>query len=228
MQKKILVVVAHPDDESFGLGGTLAKYAKEGVEIHVLCATRGENGQKGSKLGQKREQELLTASKTLGVARVEFMDFVDGTLSNNMYHEMAAKVEAKIKPFAPQVVLTFDRLGISGHIDHIVVSLATTFVCQKYKRKLKLFYLCELKKFTDLIPGYFIYFPPGHLDTDIDVTIDISQVWQIKKQAMYVHKTQIGDVRRLLLVKRLFPKREYFIEVFKKDKQKLRSDFFGA
>src|SRR3990167_2864362 len=97
--KKILAVFAHPDDESFGPGGTLAKYAKEGVEVHILCATKGEAGENSNKdhkvykvekvknIEEIREKELLAAAKVLGVKKVEFLNFVDGELSNNKYHE---------------------------------------------------------------------------------------------------------------------------------------------
>jgi len=220
--KKLLAIVAHPDDESFGFGGTLAKYAREGVEIHVLCATRGEEGKsqhEQEQLGGIREQELLTASKILGVKKVEFLDYHDGTLSNNLYHEVAAKIEAKIKTFRPQVVITFDRLGISGHLDHMFMSMVTTFVCVKFKRSLKLYYLCELEAYTRLIKGYFIYFPPGYKREEMDVEIDISPVWEIKKQAMQAHQSQLHDVKRILLLKRFFPKREYFRAAFRTQKK---------
>ena len=79
--KRLLAIVAHPDDESFGPGGTLAKYAGEGVEVHLLCATRGESGRhkpgersQGSKLGDIREKELRGAAEVLGIKQVEFMD----------------------------------------------------------------------------------------------------------------------------------------------------------
>lgn len=229
MQKKILAVIAHPDDESFGLGGTLVKYASEGVEIHVLCATRGENGRGGSDLGKTREKELLTASKILGVARVDFMDYIDGTLSNGMYQAMAAKIEAKIKTFQPQVVLTFDRLGVSGHIDHIMVAMVTTFVCKKYQDQLKLYYYCELKETTDKVPDYFIYFPEGYEIEDVDVCIDTKAVWEIKVKAMWAHQSQKADVEMILEFTKDLPRQEYFIEAFKKTKgHELRTDFFGA
>ena len=230
--KKLLAIVAHPDDESFGFGGTLAKYAREGVEIHVMCATRGEEGKsqhEQEKLGSIREQELLTASKILGVTKVEFLDYHDGTLSNNLYHEVAAKIEAKTKSFQPDVVVTFDRLGISGHIDHMFMSMVTTFVCNKFRRSIKLFYLCELKSYTRLIKGYFIYFPPGYQEKEIDLVIDITSVWDIKKQAMYAHQSQLHDVRRILLLKRFFPKREYFRAAFRdRKKTKVGDDLFAA
>lgn len=220
MQKKLLVVVAHPDDESFGFGGTLAKCARSGVEIHVLCATKGEHGQGQGNLGIIRAKELRHASSVLGVQSVEFLGYTDGSLCNDLYHEIAQKVEGKIKSFSPQVVLTFDRLGVSGHLDHIFMSLVTTYVCKKYQHHLKLFYLVEQEKFARLFGRfYYIFFPPGCVKEEADVVVDIASVWDQKIQAMKAHKTQAADVRRILLAKRFFPKEEYFLEAFKKNKK---------
>ncbi len=228
--KKILAVIAHPDDESFGIGGTLAKYAQEGVEIHVLCATRGENGRGGSDLGKIREQELMNASKIIGVERVEFMGFIDGMLSNSLYHKMAEKITQKIINFKPQVVLTFDRLGVSGHIDHIMVAMVTTFVCQKIKDQVTLFYMCELKETTDLELNYFIYFPPGYRKSDMDVVIDIHHVWKTKVNAMLSHKSQAKDAQWIIKYKKDQPKEEYFLKGFTEKNQHNHqtTDFFSA
>lgn len=228
MAKKILIVVAHPDDETFGFGGTIAKYAKEGVEIHVLCATRGESGQGKGDLAKIREQELLRASKILGVKKVEFLDFVDGTLCNNQYHEVAEKIKAKLEEFQPQVVLTFDQGGVSGHIDHIVMSMVTTFVVSRYFKKIKLFYLHDSKTATKIFSRfYYIFFPPGLAEKEADVVMDISDVWKLKVAAMKEHKSQIHDVNRILLVKRFLPKRELYTAFVPKKSPASRTDFFA-
>ena len=227
--KKLLAVVAHPDDESFGFGGTLAKYAKEGVDIHVLCATKGEHGEGGGNLGLIREKEIRTASKILGVKRVDFLGYIDGTLCNNLYHEIAQKVERKIAEFKPQVILTFDRLGISGHIDHVAMSLITTYVCQKYQDQLSLYYYCVCKEYTDKNSDYFIYFPPGYEFKDIDVIIDTKAVWELKVAAMEAHKSQINDVKRILTQNEGMPKQEYFIKAcIPKKHTKPATDLFTA
>lgn len=219
MLKKLLAVIAHPDDETFGFGGTLAKYAEKGVDIHVLCATRGEEGEttvERNKLGKIREAELLAASDILGVNHVEFLDYHDGTLCNKIYHEVAAKVEAKIKSFEPDIVITFDEHGVSGHLDHIFMSLVTTFVCRKYKDILKLFYYCELNDFTPSQENYFIYFPPGHDLSEVDVIIDTDPFWEQKTEAMYAHASQMHDVTRILSLKKDKQfHRECFLQAFK-------------
>lgn len=226
MQKKILVVTAHPDDEAFGFGGTIAKYASIGVEIHVVCATRGEKGNGKGDLGKIREAELLRAADILGVTTVEFLNYTDGTLCNNFYHDVAAKIQRKIEEFKPQVVLTFDRGGVSGHLDHVFMSLVTTYVCRKFN-KIKLFYVGEHQQVTSIFSTfYYIFFPPGLTQESIDVTIDISQEWKTKVLAMKQHKSQMSDVRKIVAIKRFVPKKEYYVAAFPKKTKTQTTDFF--
>jgi LmbE family N-acetylglucosaminyl deacetylase len=229
MSKKLLAVIAHPDDETFGFGGTLAKYASEGVEIHVLCATRGEEGgNKKATLGRERERELLSASKILGVTRVEFMDFIDGRLCNIDYQPIAQKITAKITQFKPEVVITFDKLGVSGHIDHIAIALITTFVMKKYNDKIKFYYFAELKDFQREMRDYFIYIPPGYDKSEIDVVIDTKKYYDIQVRAMHEHKSQLHDVDWILNMRKNKPRVEHFIEVFKgKKSTKKQIDLFS-
>jgi len=208
MNKKLLAVVAHPDDETFGFGGTLAKYAKEKVEIHVLCATKGENGEGGKDMADIREKELREAAK-IGIKKVEFMGYLDGHLCNNIYHEVAERIDRKIKEFNPQVVITFDR-------------------CQNYLDQLKLFYFCLCQNYTDKLPSYFIYFPPGYKKDELNIKIDISSVWDTKVKAMYTHKSQTTDVKRILKYREGLPKKECFVRAFDKDKNKTSNDLFSA
>ena len=85
---KLMAILAHPDDESLGTGGVLAKYASEGVETYVVTATRGERGRyhDGTEspgleaMGRIRGEELLAAANVLGVKEVSFLDYVDGEL----------------------------------------------------------------------------------------------------------------------------------------------------
>lgn len=215
MQRRLLAVFAHPDDESFGPGGTLAKYAQKGVEVHILCATKGEAG-RGT--GEIREKELLEAAKVLGVKKVEFLNFQDGELSNNKYHDLAKKISQKIKEFKPQVILTYDNLGISGHLDHIAVSLATTYVFAKQKIAKRLFYFCRphYGPYKSVIEDffkkrYFIYHPNGPGQKEVTTIIDVAGVWRLKTAAMKKHTSQTSDVQKHLLRNLFLPKKEHFI-----------------
>ena len=97
-QLKLLAVFAHPDDEAMGMGGTLAKYSAEGVETHLVCASRGEVGWFGpeeqnpgpERLGQLREAELRNAVKELGMKGLSFLDYLDGQVDQADHEEAVA------------------------------------------------------------------------------------------------------------------------------------------
>jgi LmbE family N-acetylglucosaminyl deacetylase len=129
----MMVVVAHPDDESLGMGGTIARYASEGVSTILLTATRGERGRHGAsrsslpaELGALREAELLAASRVLGISEVRCLGYCDGALDQADPHEAAALIATHIRRFRPHVILTFGPDGAYGHPDHIAISQLTT------------------------------------------------------------------------------------------------------
>ena len=141
-----MAVLAHPDDESLGIGGTLAKYADEGIETYLVVATRGERGRFGDSkespgldvVGKTRENELLAAAKVLGINEVSFLDYVDADLDKADPNEVIEKIVFHLRRIKPQVVISFDPIGGYGHPDHIAISQFTTaaMICsvdQKYK-----------------------------------------------------------------------------------------------
>jgi len=127
---KLMAILAHPDDESLGFGGSLAKYAAQGVEISLIVATRGERGWRGpteedpglATVGAIREKEVRAAADVLGVETVRFLDLVDGEMDRANHPAIAARIAAHIRDIRPQVVLTFDPRGAYGHPDHIAIS----------------------------------------------------------------------------------------------------------
>jgi LmbE family N-acetylglucosaminyl deacetylase len=127
---KLLAILAHPDDESLGLGGTLAKYTAEGAETYLITATRGEKGWFGKSeeypgpqaLGRIREQELYGAARVLGLKDVILLDYVDGELEQADPTEIIGQLVTHIRRIRPQVVVTFDPNGLYGHPDHIAIS----------------------------------------------------------------------------------------------------------
>src|SRR6476469_1420874 len=131
-----MAVLAHPDDESLGFGGTLARYASEGVKTFLLTATRGENGRHGPSkssspehLGRLREAELLAASRVLSISEVHLLDYIDGSLDRAHPAEAIDRIASHIRRVRPHVVLTFGPEGAYGHPDHIAISqLATSAV----------------------------------------------------------------------------------------------------
>src|SRR3990170_63676 len=140
----LLAVLAHPDDESFGMGGTLALYARRGVAVHLVCATRGEVGEVEPQhmngyrsIGDLRVDELRCAAGKLGLSCVHFLDYRDSGMAGSPENqhpralvaapldEVAARVTAIIRRLRPQVVITFDPIGGYRHPDHIAIHQAT-------------------------------------------------------------------------------------------------------
>jgi LmbE family N-acetylglucosaminyl deacetylase len=138
--RTLLAVYAHPDDESFGTGGTLARYAAEGVRVALVCATRGEAGEIAEPnlatletLGSVREAELRCAAETLGLTELIILDYRDSgmagspdnrhprALVNAPQEEVVRQLVGIIRRLRPQVVMTFEPNGGYGHPDHIAI-----------------------------------------------------------------------------------------------------------
>jgi len=224
MRKNIAAIFAHPDDEAFGPSGTIAKLAKEN-DVYLLCATRGEAGENHRKNSKKplwkiREKEVLQSAKILGVKKVFFLGFKDGTLCNNLYHLLASKIEKILQKIKPETLITAEPRGISGHIDHVAVSMATSYVFEKTQFVRTVLYYCITEKQRVLVSkytpgGYFIYFPPGYSRSEIDKVVDISDVWDTKIAAMNSHKSQMKDIKRIQNIHSELPKEENFLVVKK-------------
>ena len=133
-ERRLLCVLAHPDDEALGLGGALAKYAAEGAAITLVVATRGERGWTGEPgadpgpraLGELREAELRDAAHLLGVRELAFLGHLDGELDRVGHETVIAQIVAHVRRARPQVVVTFGPDGAYGHPDHIAISQLTT------------------------------------------------------------------------------------------------------
>ena len=141
---RLLAVLAHPDDETFGCGGTLAKYADEGAHVTLICATRGEVGEISDpslatrdNLAQVREQELRDACSVLGIDELHILGYRDSGMADTpdnlnprslcqaSRHEVVGRIVEIIRRTKPHVILTFDPNGGYGHPDHIFMHLAT-------------------------------------------------------------------------------------------------------
>jgi N-acetylglucosamine malate deacetylase 2 len=117
----VLAVCAHPDDESFGLGAILDLFARGGARVSVLCLTHGEAstlGRGAGSLGEVRSAELERAGAELGVSRVDLLDYPDGGLSGVDAATLALEVSRAAARAEPDLVVTFDEGGITGHPDH--------------------------------------------------------------------------------------------------------------
>src|SRR5436190_194377 len=144
MTKRVLVSLAHPDDESFGSGPLVAKLVAEGAEVTLICATNGDVGSADEKfmkgynsVGEMRLAELDCAAKVLGFKEVVLFGYRDsgmmGSADNNNpqalwqapLDEVTDKIVEVIRRIKPHVILTFDPYGGYGHPDHIKINQAT-------------------------------------------------------------------------------------------------------
>ena len=194
MAMRLLVVFAHPDDESMGMGGTLAKYAAEGVETYYVCASRGERGWCGpheqypgiEALGEIRTEELKAAVKELGMKGLYFLDYIDGDVDRADPGEAIGKIATHIRRIQPQVVVTFPPDGNYGHPDHIAMGQFTSaaVVCaadatyQDHEnlsshRALKLYYMVDSENFVNLIAPYM-----GDMTFPVDGQLRAETAWK--------------------------------------------------
>jgi LmbE family N-acetylglucosaminyl deacetylase len=120
--RRLLAVVAHPDDESFGLGGLIAAFVHAGVPVDVLCFTHGEAStlgrHDGQDLGERRGAELAAAGDVLGVDRTELLAWPDGGLADRPVVELAVPIAAMARETGADALLAFDHSGVTGHPDH--------------------------------------------------------------------------------------------------------------
>lgn len=125
--RTVLAVVAHPDDESFGLGAVLDHLIGVGAEAAVLCFTRGEASTlhaAAGNLAEVRAAELSAASAVLGVGRTELLDYPDGRLDQAPVDDLADHVRRFAATVRPSHLLAFDVGGITGHPDHVQATRA--------------------------------------------------------------------------------------------------------
>ena len=191
---KLMCILAHPDDESLGTGGILAKYGAEDVETYLITATRGERGWMGDEkddpgpeaLGKLRTAELRAAAQALGLREVNFLDYIDGDLDQADPAEAIARLVVHLRRIRPQVVVTFDPFGAYGHPDHIAISQFTQAAIVAAAdpayghtngltahRVSKLYYMADRK---DLIAAYQSAF--GDITMEIDGVVRGAMPWE--------------------------------------------------
>lgn len=234
---KLLAVFAHPDDESYLAGGTIAKYVKAGWSAHLVCITRGEGAPRGeyASLSQDgfaahRQKELESAISHIGISAVTFLDYKDGEVSSLPPGHLEDKLINLLHDQQPDVVITMEPSGVTNNPDNIKVSLALTFAFQKYAsdRKMadaddsnppKLYYACM----PESIVSYFVrqkYIPAesygrpwkGVEDKRISTVINIKRFKRVKAEALAEYQSQAEEIGPYLLIpKNPFFSQEYFM-----------------
>jgi LmbE family N-acetylglucosaminyl deacetylase len=200
---RILTVLAHPDDESFGPAAMLAKYAQAGAIVHGLFFTRGEHGQTSQRpaptpreLGALREQDLRDATEMIGFTGIEVLDYEDGTLAELPPEVLEALVQDAIERCRPHVVFTFGPAGITRHPDHLAVHGATVDAFHRAREA-----GLELREL------YYDALPPeiGKMlglsdepDAKPNTFIEVTDFQHIKLDALRCHARHIVDAQQML------------------------------
>ena len=129
----ILLILAHPDDESFFAAGLARRHVERGAKVALVTATRGDAGQVGDPplcdrdaLPALREAELREAADILGISEVHLLDYQDTRLAEAPIDQIRCELVALIRRHRPHVVITFDPNGQNGHADHVAISRFTT------------------------------------------------------------------------------------------------------
>ena len=205
-----MLLLAHPDDESFFAAGNIAHWVSEGVRVGLLCATRGERGATSNlcsveQLPAVREAELREAARILGIHEVEFLPYEDQQLARAPMDAMRRAVVRMLRRLRPEVVFTFDPDGANQHTDHIAISrfamdgIAAAADARWYPEEgpahtvdrvlwpstIRVWELGEASH-PDETPG-------------VDYRIDIRRYRDVKEAALRAHRTQWAGLSRLFL-----------------------------
>ncbi len=201
--KSVLMIGAHPDDETMLTGGTLALFSSQGVQVHILCATRGEGGELGEppvcsrdEVAAVREGELRCAARELGAAGVTFLGYVDPLVGPDEelypfevdFDTLAGQIRAVIRELRPDVALTHGQDGEYGHPAHQLLHQATrAAVAQTAHPPLLYSFAAKVPGIEDRIWNES---DPAHLALDVRPWLDA------KERAAWCHVTQHGLFRR--------------------------------
>ena len=240
MGLRLLLVVAHPDDECFGFGGALALAAERGVETHVICLTDGQaatnrgDAASGADLGRMRRQEFADSCAVLGVSHHELWDFGDGRLEFADFSRTAARLVEKMRAYKPHLVLTFGADGgLNTHPDHTMTSMFTTAAFH---------WAASAKRFPELGPvhagerlyllstSYFAEGRPAPLPSPWTLALDIRSVQERKHEAFTKHSSQRPLMESSKAMFEEFGHTEYYLLAAAKEPQAaaVETDLFAG
>src|SRR5438270_163510 len=191
---RVLGVYAHPDDPEISCGGTLARWAKGGSEVHVLICTRGEKGspdptQDPAQLARKRRKEMAAAAKVLGLAGHRSLDANDGELENTV--DLRREIVAVVRELRPDVVLCPDPTAVFfggsyyNHHDHRATGWATLDAVAPAAG--------NPHYFPDAGPVHHVRAVYLSATMEPDVWVDISDTLDVKVEALFRHESQLTE-----------------------------------
>ncbi|MDQ2942161.1 MAG: PIG-L family deacetylase [Candidatus Dormibacteraeota bacterium] len=207
----LLVVTAHPDDESMGCGGLILRHSRAGVPVNLICATRGEAGWTGKPRGAKQEDlaqirsgELEEAAAALAISGVEVWDYPDGGLGASDQQEITQRIWEVISKLRPKVVVGWGPDGVYGHPDHIALGACTdsAVIAMSEGERPALYHLAADQHLVEFYREA-LRLGGGHdgelplvVSEKIDVVFDLdSDEVMMKLRAIDCHRSQLEDWR---------------------------------
>ncbi len=192
MPRKVLAIVAHPDDMEFFAGGTVRKMVQEGAEVREVIVTNGERGSyelKSEDLIETRREEALQAAEVLGVKSVTFLGYSDGMLADYRFNEIREKIMAQLRKRRPDAIITWDPFApFETHQDHRITGLAATEAAGF--AGLPLYHPEQLVGETKLPNVAKSYYIAKH-HVDANEVVDITETIKDKIKALCCHRTQM-------------------------------------
>ncbi|HYG83317.1 MAG TPA: PIG-L family deacetylase [Verrucomicrobiae bacterium] len=227
MKQLLFGVFAHPDDEAFGPSATLMKWASQGTDVHLLCLTDGQAGMNPDNvpdLGKTRATEWHTAGKAMGAASLHRFGYQDGSLNNNLYHEIADKINATITQVAAEYnepltinFMCFDENGLTGHLDHIAATRIASYVFYRLKAEPlpnvtmdSIYYYCLSKARQPEVSTGYVFMNEGRDTNDVTHIEDVRDWVEKKFEIMRLHHSQRSDAQDAMKLGPAMHEEDYF------------------
>ena len=212
MSRALAAIFAHPDDEVFSIGGTLARYAREGVRCDLYCATDGDAGRASGvavrsrdELARRRRAELEEGGRMLGISDIRFGGHPDGALATVDADALIGEIVEHLRRWRPQVVITFGPEGApNAHRDHRAISRAATAAF--FAARVPTLYPEQIG--AGLQPHaasrlFYVAWPAPHAGAalpaqslPVTATVDIREFHEIKRASFLAHATQLDHLAR--------------------------------
>jgi LmbE family N-acetylglucosaminyl deacetylase len=185
----ILIVSPHPDDEAFGCAGTVARYAAQGVDSHLLVLTKGQAGTMSpgadtpETLGLLREHETRASARVIGASSVELLDYMDGALDQVPVDETAGHVLRKLEETGADTIIALGPTGITRHVDHIAAHKAAMRAAERADPPVRVLWICIEGAFADEMKIEGPEREPTH-------RIDVTEYLDVKLASLACHSSQ--------------------------------------
>lgn len=195
--RSVVCFFAHPDDESFVCGGTLARFHKQGAKTIVVCATDGRKGGKGyhrqvspSTMKKMRKREIQQSAKILGVTKLVCWHYRDKELAGASWENICTRIQNLLARYRPDLIITFGKGGVSGHPDHIAIGKCVT-ACTQHMRGVRLWHASFRKRVSK---GMFLH---DSKTNPPNVFVQIGAFRALKLKSIQVHKSQVFTRSRI-------------------------------